>query len=102
MDISQEISTYKELGVEFRLVKLTGEDEFRLEIGKTFAIAALEGASQFRDMFETEIRLVLMAGDDTHMLMALDFMRWRVDIREEFGPFPGKRVIRPKIRKDDD
>ena len=103
MEIFAEVQAFRDLGIYFKLVALHGSQEFRLEIEPTpRAFSSITDASQFREAFEHEIRLVLMAGDDTKMLLGLDFMRWRVD-QEHFGPLPGLRVIRTRrIRKDDE
>lgn len=102
MDIFSEVQAFRDLGIYFKLVSLHGSQEFRLELEPTpRAFSSVTDASQFRDSFEHEIRLVLMAGDDTKMLLGLDFLRWRVD-QEHFGPLPGLRVIRPRRAERDD
>lgn len=93
MEIFHEVSAFKDLGVTF----VIGRD--RIEIAGP--IGPLGPATDFRNRFTNELGLVLMAGADTKMLLALDFLRWRVEEREDFGPLPGLRVIRPAARMDD-
>jgi hypothetical protein len=91
MEVHAQKRALQDLGVVFELgrVKDNGDPEVRIA---GCSNGMLQEAQQFRDAYETELRCVILAKDDTRWLMSLDFLRWRVD-QDHFGPLPGMREI---------
>lgn len=99
MDIFHQKRALEELGVFYELGRENSEGDPEVRIAGC-RDGMLEEAVRFRDTYVTELRCVLCSKGDTKYLLALDFLRWRVD-EEHFGPLPGLRRIIPTPRKED-